>query len=143
MTALAVALGGAEFGLPAGRVREVLRPPPLTRVPFAPRDVRGVAQLRGTLLAVMDLGLRLGSAPAASPGRLVVVAGPGGEPLGLLVDRVAGLVESGTAADEVLDPPPPEAEAALPPGWLAGVAQPAPGRRVALLNLERVLAEDE
>lgn len=136
MTVLAVGVGGAEYGLPAARVREVLRPPPLTRVPFAPAAVRGVAQVRGTVLAVVDLGTRLGTAPVGEAGRLVVVWGRGREAVGLLVDRVAGLLEEGEGEDE---PPPDEAEAALPPGWLAGVAVPRPGRRVALLHLERVL----
>ncbi len=138
MSTLAVRLGSAEFGIPAGQVREVLRPPPVTRVPFAPAGVRGVAQVRGTVLAVVDLGTRLGMAPVDGAGRMVVVWGRGREAVGLLVDRVVGLMEDG-GGDEL---PPDEAEAALPPGWLAGVAVPAPGRRVALLHLERVLGEE-
>jgi purine-binding chemotaxis protein CheW len=138
VTTLAVAAGGAEFGLPAGAVREVLRPPPFTRVPFAPDGVRGIAQVRGTVMAVVDLGARLGMAPVAPPGRLVVVWARGREAVGLLVDRVVGLVDEGGEEDVLPD----EAEAALPPGWLAGVAVPHPGRRVALLNLERVLGEE-
>ena len=137
MSTLAVAVGRAEFGLPAGQVREVLRPPPFTRVPFPPAGVLGVAQVRGTVMAVVDLGARLGMAPVAGAGRLVVVWGRGREAVGLLVDRVVGLVDEG--GDEL---PPDEAEAALPPGWLAGVAVPAPGRRVALLHLERVLGQE-
>jgi len=139
VSTLAVRVGGAEFGLPADRVREVLRPPRLTRVPFPPAGVRGVAQVRGTVLAVVDLGARLGVGPVAPPGRLVVVWGRGREAVGLLVDRVVGLVEEEGGGDEL---PPDEAEAALPPGWLAGVAVPRPGRRVALLHLERVLGEE-
>lgn len=135
---LAVGVGGAEYGLPAAAVREVVRPPPVTRVPFAPPAVRGVAQVRGTVLAVVDLGARLGTGPVGPPGRLVVVWGRGREAVGLLVDRVAGLVET-EGGDEPL---PDEAEAALPPGWLAGVAVPRPGRRVALLHLERVLGDE-
>jgi len=138
VSTLAVGVGAAEFGIPAGRVREVLRPPPLTRVPFPPAGVRGVAQVRGTVMAVVDLGARLGMAPVGPAGRLVVVWGRGREAVGLLVDRVVGLVEEG--GDEEL--PPDEAEAALPSGWLAGVAVPHPGRRVALLHLERVLGEE-
>ncbi|MBB4639400.1 chemotaxis protein CheW [Longimicrobium terrae] len=138
MSVLAVHAGGAEFGIPADRVREVLRPPPLTRVPAPPPGILGVAQVRGTVLAVMDLGARLGMAPVASDGRLVVVWGRGREAVGLLVDRVVGLAE----AEDGESAPPAEAEAALPAGWLAGVSAPAPGRRVALLHLERVLGEE-
>jgi purine-binding chemotaxis protein CheW len=135
VTAVAVRLGSAEFGIPSGSVREVLRPAPLTRVPFPPPDVRGVAQVGGTVMAVLDLGTRLGMGPAAVPGRMVVVWGRGRETFGLLVDRVMGLVDTGGA----IAPPTEEAEAALPRGWLAGVVEPVPGRRIALLDLERVL----
>lgn len=138
MSTLAVRVGGAEFGIPADRVREVLRPPPLTRVPFAPPGVRGVAQVRGTVLAVVDLGARLGLEPVGAAGRLVVVWGREREAVGLLVDRVVGLMDEG--GDE--ETAPDEALAALPPGWLAGVAVPESGRRVALLHLERVLGEE-
>ncbi|HEX8393497.1 MAG TPA: chemotaxis protein CheW [Longimicrobium sp.] len=138
MSTLSVRVGGAEFGIPAERVREVLRPPLLTRVPFARNGVRGVAQVRGTVLAVVDLGERLGLAPVGAPGRLVVVWGREREPVGLLVDRVVGLLEEDGGEEAAPD----EASAALPPGWLAGIAVPASGRRVALLHLERVLGQE-
>jgi purine-binding chemotaxis protein CheW len=140
VSAVAVRLGAAEFGLPLDRVRAVLRPPPVTRVPFPPPDVAGVVHLRGALLAVLDLGTRLRFAPALRPGRLVVVAPRGGgEPLALLVDGVAGTVET----EEWVDPPPPEAVAALPDGWMEGVVRSAEGRLVGLLHLDNVLAGED
>lgn len=138
MSTLSVRVGGAEFGIPAERVREVLRPPPVTRVPFAGNGVRGIAQVRGTVLAVVDLGERLGLAPVGGKGRLVVVWGGGREAVGLLVDRVVGLLDEDGGEEAAPD----EAMAALPPGWLAGIAVPGSGRRVALLHLERVLGEE-
>lgn len=137
MSAVAVRLGGAHFGLPLERVSAVLRPPPVTRAPFPPPDVVGVVHLRGALLGVLDLGTRLRGDPAVRPGRLVVVSpAAGGEAVALLVDRVAGIVET----DEEVDPPPPEAVAGLPEGWLGGVVRSAEGRLVALLDLDNVLA---
>jgi chemotaxis signal transduction protein len=138
VSTLSVSVGGAEFGIPAERVREVLRPPPVTRVPFALDGVLGIAQVRGTVLAVVDLGERLGLAPVGGAGRLVVVWGGGREAVGLLVDRVVGLLEEDGDEEDAPD----EAAAALPPGWLAGIAVPRSGRRVALLHLERVLGEE-
>jgi chemotaxis signal transduction protein len=139
VSVVGVRLGRAEYGLPAAAVREVLRPPPLTRAPFPPPDVRGLAQVRGALLAVLDLGTRLGGSPAAAPGRLVVVDSPGGEPLGLLVDEVTGMLDP--AAEAPL-PPPDETEAALPTGWVTSISEHGPGRLVAYLDLSSVLAGD-
>ncbi len=121
MSAVAVGLGAAEFGLPLERVSAVLRPPPVTRTPFPPPDVVGVVHLRGALLGVLDLGTRLRAAPALRPGRLVVVTPAGREPVALLVDRVAGIVET----DDAVEAPPEEALAALPEGWLDGVVRSA------------------
>jgi purine-binding chemotaxis protein CheW len=139
VSAVSVRLGSALYGIPVHRVLRVLRPPPVSRVPFPPPDVLGVAQVGGALLAVLDLGTRLGGAPAVHPGRLLVVRpGRGREPVALRVDGVGGLVD-----DEAAGPPEPaEAAAALPEGWITGVARLDDGRRVALLDLERVLGEN-
>ncbi len=87
---LAFALDGDLYALPVERVREVARLRPITPVPRAPRDVRGVVSLRGEIAQVIDLRRRLGLAPA-EPGRsariVVVYAGDSGV-AGLLVDAV-------------------------------------------------------
>jgi len=139
VSAVSVRLGEALYGIPVGRVSRVLRPPPVSRVPFPPPDVQGVAQVGGAVVAVLDLGTRLGGAPAVQPGRLLVVRpGRGREPVAVRVDGVGGLVD-----DEAAEPPEPqEAAAALPEGWITGVARMDDGRRVALLDLERVLGEN-
>jgi purine-binding chemotaxis protein CheW len=140
-TLVAVRLGVAEFGLPIERVREVLPPPPVTRIPFAAPEILGITSVRGTLLPVLDLGLRLLRDGAARPGLLVIIAPSESEgPVGLLVDEVSGLVE---AAAEAIEEPPAEAIAALPPGFLLGVVAPEPGRLIAVLDLTRVLALQE
>jgi purine-binding chemotaxis protein CheW len=131
-------LGGAEFGVPISSVREVLRTPPISRVPFTPVDVCGAVALRGSVLPVVDLGLRLLRRPAQRPGSLLVVLPAGTtEPLGLLVDAILELTEADGA--EVI-PPPPEIEATLPPGWAKAIAVPAPARFVTILDLPAVLA---
>ncbi len=135
---VAVCLDAAEFGLAIERVREVLAPPPITRVPFVPAAICGVTSVRGVILPVLDLGLRLLGSEAERPGRLVVVRGTEGEgPVGLLVDAVTGVVE---APPESVQTPPVEAEATLPAGFILGVVAPEAGRLVTLLDLSRVLA---
>ncbi len=87
-------LGGEEYALAIERVREVMKPPPITEVPRAPPHVLGVVTVRGEVVAVFDPRRRLGlpgTAPAEGRGRIVIVdAGEG--PCGLLVDAVASVV---------------------------------------------------
>jgi purine-binding chemotaxis protein CheW len=137
-TALVVlTLGPAEFALPIRSVREVLRAPVISRVPFAPPAVCGVFGLRGEVIPVIDLGERLFGQPARRPGSVVVVRAEGmAESAALLVDSVPGLIDAGQA--EVYDTP-AEAEATLPAGWAVAVVVPEPGRLVTLLDLLQVL----
>ena len=57
---LTFTLDREEFGIPVTQVREVIRVSEITRVPQAPAHVRGVANLRGRILAVVELRSRLG-----------------------------------------------------------------------------------
>jgi purine-binding chemotaxis protein CheW len=139
---LVVRLGETEFGLPIRDVREVLRAPPISRVPFPPPDVTGLIGVRGAVLPVLDLGLRLFRRPARTPGAIVIAQEPESlESIALLVDRVTGLVE-GSAPKDRRDAP-VEAEATLPPGWVASVRIPEPGRPITVLNLRAVLPNPE
>lgn len=87
-------LSNEVFALPIEPVREVLRVTDITRVPHAPNPVRGVTQLRGRVIPVVDLGLRLGL-PARSAGRSsrILVAESRGRLLGLLVDSVHQVIK--------------------------------------------------
>ncbi|MBS1869746.1 MAG: chemotaxis protein CheW [Actinobacteria bacterium] len=81
------ALGGEEYGLPVGQVREIVRysaPRPVASdVPW----MRGVVSLRGRLVPVHDLAARLGvTAAGGASAKLVIVEGD--EPVGLVVDDV-------------------------------------------------------
>lgn len=138
--ALAVAVGGVEFGIPVRHVREVLRVPPITRIPFPPPSIRGVTSVRGVVVPVLDLGHRLLATPAQAAGRLVVVTDPTtASPVGLLVDQVYDLVEVTHGGQA----PPSEVEASLPAGWIADVLAPSPERLVTLLHLEPILLLDD
>jgi purine-binding chemotaxis protein CheW len=132
-----VRLGPAEFALPIDAVREVLRAPPMSRVPFAPRAVCGVISVRGDVVPVVDLGARLLRRPARRPGTVVLVMpGKAPEVVGLLADSVAELI----AADPTeFVTPPAEAEATLRPGWARGVLVAGSGRLITLLDLSAVL----
>lgn len=134
--AVVIRVGAIEFGLDVRQVREVLRLPAITRLPFPPPTILGIASVHGTLVPVMDLGERLLGKPADRGGRLVIVSEPDGSgQVGLLVDAVLDLVPM----DESSHDPPPEVEASLPSGWVQGVLAPAEERLVTMLDLTHVL----
>jgi purine-binding chemotaxis protein CheW len=82
------------FALPVRQVQEILRVTRLTRVPHAPFPVRGVTNLRGYVLPVVDLRVRLGMQPVEpGPGARVMVVQSRGRLIGLLVDAVEDVVE--------------------------------------------------
>ena len=100
-----VHLGGCRYAVPLPSVVEVGRPPGLTRVPGVPGFVRGVANWRGRVLAVLDLrGLLSAGPPSADRrSRLVVVQGRCRTEVvrvGLLVDAVTGGVSYDASALE-------------------------------------------
>ncbi len=128
-------LAERTYALPVDEVREVLRVAHVTRVPRAPAGVRGVTNMRGRVLPVIDLRVRLGM-PAVAVGeasRILVVRGASGA-IGLLVDRVEQIVP---VLPSTVQPAPEEAsvytEAAV------GVV-PATPRLLILLHLSRLLA---
>jgi purine-binding chemotaxis protein CheW len=129
------ALDREEFGIPIGQVREVIRVSDITRVPQARPHVRGVTNLRGRILAVVEIRTRMGL-PAAeiTPRSRVVVVAIGERMLGILVDAVSQVVKvpSATVA--------PAPEEVVSPGtdYITGVAR-WNSRLIILLDLEKVL----
>jgi purine-binding chemotaxis protein CheW len=104
MTALRLLLfrtGGQVFAVDAGAVREILPATPSTRIPGAPSAVRGLVNVRGTLVTVLDAGraIGLGSPPVAAGGTVVLVE-QRSRPVGLAVDEVLDLV---SVSDDALD----------------------------------------
>jgi purine-binding chemotaxis protein CheW len=53
-------LGNEEYGLPIEQIKEVVLTPPVTRIPLMPNHIKGVANIRGSILAIVDLEEKLG-----------------------------------------------------------------------------------
>lgn len=87
-------LGGESYGFPLGRVREVVKPAPITPVPSIPEHILGVMNLRGEILPVLDPKrlLGLGAGTPTPEGRIIVVRAPG-MVAGFLVDGVEDAIE--------------------------------------------------
>lgn len=99
--AVVFVLGGDEYALPIGQVREVIAYTEPRSIASRVSWVRGVINLRGTILPVCDLSARLGRRPrdADDESRIIVVAGEDGS-AGLIVGDVREVI---TVAPEQLD----------------------------------------
>ena len=90
---LIVEMAEGLYGIDSAAVREIVPILPATRLPGAPGHVRGVVNLRGQLLTVVDLGFRLtGNASDNADGSIVVVVS-GERTLGVVVDDVHDVQE--------------------------------------------------
>jgi purine-binding chemotaxis protein CheW len=121
-----------RFALPMSAVREVVLPqPPFARVPRSSEAVRGVMNLRGRVVAVVDLAALMGLAPQplqAGAGH-VLILDQGKRTLGFLIGGVVGV--------ETLAPPEEST-----PGLVRGVATCASGA-VTVLGPEVLATEAE
>lgn len=92
-------IGEEEFGLPVAAVVEVARPPAkLTRLPKAPAFVKGVMNLRGQVVPVIDQAERFGSTAAAGTRRRVIVVRLGALQAGFVVDSVSAVTRIAASA---------------------------------------------
>ncbi len=116
-------------------VREIRGWTPATQLPRAPGFVRGVINLRGVVLPIIDLADRLGFAPTEPTARhVIIVAQTGRQVVGLLVDAVSDIINM--PADKVQPTPDVGSEAAR--AFVLGVMA-IDERMVSLIALESVM----
>jgi purine-binding chemotaxis protein CheW len=128
-------LGAESYAVPIAMVREIVRLGDLTRVPNAPPHIRGVMNLRGRVLPVVELRTRLGlPALDPTPAARIVVAEVRGRLLGYLVDRVAQVTRIGEGSVTI----PPDEVVNGSGEAITGIARKGE-RLLLLLELERVL----
>ena len=133
--AVLFSLDGEEYAARIENVLEILRVAPIARVPEAPPHVRGVMNLRGRLLPIVELRTILGLSPLGLDGDArIIKASISGRLIGLLVDRVSYVM---SIAESALEPPPREMGERA--DFVSGVALKGEGV-VLLLDLERTLA---
>jgi purine-binding chemotaxis protein CheW len=84
-------VGNALYACDIASVREIVRFAPLTRIPGAPPFVRGLLNVRGEVLTVLDLGVMLRADTPPIVGGGIVVVETGGRLAGLVVEEVIGV----------------------------------------------------
>ncbi|WP_439598649.1 chemotaxis protein CheW [Falsiroseomonas sp.] len=128
-------LDAAEFGIDIMAVREIKGWTETTAIPHAPSWIRGVINLRGVIVPILDLRARFGmAATAATPMHVVVIIQTGTRLAGLLVDAVSDIIA--VAPGEVR--PVPEMGAQAPECLLSGLV-PLERGMVALVSLDALL----
>ena len=118
-------------------VREIRGWTSATPLPHAPATSRGVVNLRGAMLPIVDLGALLGlSATATTKQNVIIVVEANEQVVGLLVDGVSDIL---TLTNEMLQPAPPIAAGAGIAN-IAGLVE-IEGRLLTLLQLDALVAD--
>lgn len=128
-------LGKEEYGVEIECVQEIIRATDITPVPGAPAHVRGVINLRGKIIPVIDLRKRfvLPEVAAADAQRIVVVE-LGDKRLGMLVDSVSQVIKVPAGVVETL----PEEATTLDDNFIKGVGK-LDSRLIIILDLNKSL----
>jgi purine-binding chemotaxis protein CheW len=135
---------GESYGIDVLQVREIIRLTPITAVPQMPAYLRGVINLRGKILPVIDLRIRFGFENVQNTEQTCIVVVqiklPEGRitQTGLIVDGVEEVLNIAAADIEEV----PEWGARLTMDYLLGMAK-VKGAIKTLLNIDRVLTGDE
>jgi purine-binding chemotaxis protein CheW len=128
-------LAKEEYGVEIGSVQEIIRATDITPVPGSPQHVRGVINLRGKIIPVVDLRKRFNLQEIEEhDAQRIVVVELGEKRLGMLVDRVSQVIKlSSSIIEEV-----PEEATTVAESYIKGVGK-LDSRLIIILDLNRSL----
>jgi purine-binding chemotaxis protein CheW len=133
-------LAHEEYGIEVDKVRTIERLVPITRVPKTPAFVKGVINLRGIVIPIIDLRGRFGlpETELTENSRIVIVAAEELE-VGFIVDSANDVMD--VMSDAIENPS--EVLGGIKAKYLSGVAKIGDNRLLILLNLAEVLSRNE
>ncbi|HEX5394436.1 MAG TPA: chemotaxis protein CheW [Rhodocyclaceae bacterium] len=140
---LTFTLGDEMFAIGILSIREIIEYGNLTEVPMTPPFIRGVINLRGAVVPVIDLAIRFGRQPRETTRRTCIViieveTEKGRQEMGIVVDAVSEVLEIPSSEIE----PPPEFGTRIRNDFIAGMGK-VNGNFVVLLDVSRVLSMEE
>lgn len=140
---LTFALGGDMFAIGILHIKEIIEYGTLTAVPMLPAFIRGVINLRGAVVPVVDLVSRFGRFPSETTRKTCIViievqTADGEQDVGVIVDAVSEVLE---IPPEEIEPP-PTFGAKIRTEFIAGMGK-VNGRFVIILDVDRVLSVDD
>ena len=140
---LTFSLAGEEYGLGILKIKEIIGMMPITTVPQTPEFVKGVINLRGKVIPVIDLRLRFGMEKSDYTDRTCIIVvdlkvRATDILVGVVVDSVSEVLN--IKADEIEDTP--TFGSKLDTAYILGMAKMEGGVKI-LLDIDRVLSEEE
>lgn len=132
-------IGSEEFGVDILRVQEINRMMEITKVPNAPKFVEGIINLRGRVIPVVDLRIRLDmEKKEQDKDTRIIVVELDGTTVGFIVDEVSEVLRIPKNITE----PPPSMVAGIDSDYITAVGK-LEDRLLILLDLEKVLTDKE
>jgi purine-binding chemotaxis protein CheW len=137
-------VGGETYAVAASTVLEIVKLQPLMHIPAMPRCIRGLMNLRGTVISVIDLALQLGVGETAITDQtcLAIVDAPEADGVRSLMGVMSEEVQDVVMVEETAIEAAPVFGSRVPPAYLAGMTRVGE-RSVLLLDLARILSADE
>jgi purine-binding chemotaxis protein CheW len=140
---LTFSLGKEEYGIGILKIKEIIGMMPITPVPQTPEYIKGVVNLRGKVIPVLDLRLRFGMEPTDYTERtciiVVEITGETGKVMmGIVVDAVSEVLN--IKNDDIADTP--TFGTSLRTDYILGMAKMGGGVKI-LLDIDRVLSNEE
>ena len=89
---ISFSLAGKEYAIPLLSVKEVIAIPEITLTPFSPAHFLGITNLRGQIIPIMDLRLKMGFTANNTPETVVIICDLQGINLGIMVDSVNSVI---------------------------------------------------
>lgn len=133
-------LGSEEFGVEIRNVQEIIRMTNITKIPQASDYVKGVINLRGKIIVVIDLNVILGMAGKEHDGDTrIIVSDVGDTVMGFVVDSVSEVIR---LPEKNIEPAPSVIANRIGTEYLRGVGK-IDDRLLLLLRLNKVLGADE
>jgi purine-binding chemotaxis protein CheW len=127
-------LGGEEYAIDILQVQEIRANESVTRIASAPEFIRGVINLRGTIVPIVDLRVKFGFDSAANTAPVVIILSISDRVIGVVVDAVTDVVD--LAADQIRETP--EVGGAIAAGFIRGIA-PLEGRMLIVFDIARLM----
>ncbi len=132
-------LAQEEYGIEITRIQEIILMGEITEMPQTPPFIRGLINLRSTVIPIVDLRLRFGLSPQEPTDETrIVVVNVQGKVIGIIVDAVSEVLR---VSKEQIAPPPPTV-AGLGEDYLIGLAK-LDKRLLILLDIDGILNEKD